>query len=256
MHLLGLPLSLVAAILLLSTFSFYFVGVKIAEFKKRRDPESKADGVGPLEGALLGLLALLLSFTFGQSASRFDLRRALIVQESNDIGTVILRSDLYPDEVQVTFRQELKNYVEKRIAYYQSLDEKDVLRTRIEAEKISAHLWKMAVTLSKTSPNIVRDNQMIPAINSMIDIVTSRDASRFANVPSLIVYLLMSLTFLGSFIVGYCRKTRKHDWIILTLYAFMTTATICTILDLDRPRHGLIQTAITHEKISNLLNYF
>ncbi|MEK6705289.1 MAG: hypothetical protein AABZ06_05830 [Bdellovibrionota bacterium] len=256
MFLLNIPLSLIATMLLFGILAFYFMGVKIAKFKKLRDPESKADGVGPLEGALLGLLALLLSFTFGQSASRFDDRRALIIQESNDIGTVILRSDLYPDAIGARFKEDLKKYVEKRIVYYHSIDEEKINRARVEAEEISTRLWKMAVTLSKNSPNIIRDNQMIPALNAMIDIVTSRDASRLASVPSLIVYLLVSLIVLGSFIVGYSRKTKKHDWVILSMYAFMTTATTCAILDLDRPRQGMIETAVTHEKISSLLSYF
>ena len=80
------PLSLIVILLFVSIFIFYLLGVKISNYKKIHNPESKAGGIGPLEGALLGLLSLLLSFTFGMSASRYDARRSLIVQESNDIS--------------------------------------------------------------------------------------------------------------------------------------------------------------------------
>ena len=217
-------------------------------------PKQKA--LAPLEGALLGLLSLLLSFTFGMSASRYDARKALIVKEANNIGTVILRSDMYADSIRTQFRKELQEYVEARIAYYEADGDKAINEQLAKAEAISATVWKRAASLAKESPNVVRDNQMISALNEMIDIVTSRDAGRQATVPDLIIYLLISLTVLGSFIVGYSKKEKKNDWIIFTLYTLMTVMTIYTILDLDQSRRGLIQTGTPHEKIIELRNYF
>ena len=249
-------LPVIGLVLLVSIFLFYFLGTVAGNYKKLHNPEGKAEGIGPLEGALLGLLSLLLSFTFGISASRYDARRALIVQEANDIGTVILRSDMYPDTIRAQFRKDLQEYVEIRIAYYQTDDDAAISQALSNAEKISGHIWKKVIEVSKTSPDFVRDNQMIPAVNAMMDIVTSRDAGRLARVPGLIIFLLMSLTVLGSFIVGYSKKTKKNDWIILTLYSLMTILTICTILDLDRSRSGAIQTDTPHQKINALRNFF
>ena len=251
-----IPSLLIVFILFISIFLFYFLGAKTGNYKKLHTPEAKAAGIGPMEGALLGLLSLLLSFTFGISASRFDTRRTLIVQEANDIGTVILRSDMYTDTVRTQFRKDLQEYVETRIAYYNGLHDKAIDQARANAEVISARIWKRAASLVKSDPLFVRDNQMIPAINQMIDIVASRDAARLATVPDLIIYLLITLTLLGSFIVGYGKKEKKNDWIILTLYSVMTVMTIYTILDLDQPRVGIIQTSVPHEKINELRNYF
>ena len=251
-----LPLSLIAFLLFISIFLFYLLGAKVGYIKKLRYADSKAEGIGPLEAALLGLLSLLLSFTFSMSASRYDSRRALIVQEANDIGTVILRSDLYGDTARALFRNDLEQYVEARIAYYDASDEAAINQRRTDAEKISARIWQRAMTSAQKTPDMVRDNQMIPAISTMMDIVSSRDASRLARVPDLIIYLLMSLTLLGSFIVGYGKKESKNDWIILSLYSLMTIMTIYAILDLDRPKSGMIQTAIPHKKIIELRNYF
>lgn len=250
------PLPLIVFILFGSIFAFYLLGVKIGNYNKQHNPDAKAEGIGPLEGALLGLLALLLSFTFGLSSSRYDARRAMIVQESNDIGTVILRSDLYPDTIRTLFRIDLQEYVEARIAYYDASDDATINQSLLKATKISDQVWNRATALAKKSPDFVRDNQMIPAINAMQDIVTSRDASRLATVPGQVIYLLVCLTLLGSFIIGYGKKEKKNDWIILTLYSLMTVMTIYTILDLDRPRRGMIQTATPHEKMNELRNYF
>ena len=53
--------------------------------------------LGAINGTLLGLLGLLLAFTFGMASSRYDTRRQLVIEEANDIGTVILRTDFFPD---------------------------------------------------------------------------------------------------------------------------------------------------------------
>ena len=246
----------IAFILLVGIFLFYLLGSRVGNYIKLKFPATKAVGIGPLEGALLGLLSLLLGFTFSQSASRYDSRRALIVQEANDIGTVILHCDMYPDSIKTQFRKSLKQYVEIRIAYYEATDETEIQQLLAKGEKTISPVWKSIVDLSKKSPDFVRDNQMIVAINAMMDVVTSRDASRLARVPDLIVWLLITLTLLGSFIVGYGKKEKKNDWIILTLYSLMTIMTIYTILDFDRPRTGIIQTSTPHEKMYELRNYF
>ena len=251
-----IPLLLIVFILLVSIFLFYLFGVKIGNYKKVHNPDAKAKGIGPLEGALLGLLSLLLSFTISMSASRYDSRRTIIVQEANDIGTVISLADLYNDSIRTAFRKDLEQYVTTRIAYYDATTDITINQERSNATLTAARIWERAVALSKKQPEYSRDMLMLPAICTMTDVVTSRDAGRLATVPGLIIYLLIILTILGSFIVGYSKKENKNDWIILTLYALMTVMTIYTILDLDQPRSGLIQTGSPHEKIIELRDLF
>ena len=250
------PLSLIVILLFVSIFIFYLLGVKISNYKKVHNPESKAGGIGPLEGALLGLLSLLLSFTFGMSASRYDARRSLIVQESNDIGSVISLCDMYPDSTRTLLRRDLKEYVETRISYYNTVEDKVLNNSIIKSQLISGRAWKRVVFLAEKTPNFTRDNQMITAFCKMTDMVTNRDASRLAKVPELIVFLLVVLTIIGAFIVGYGKVAKKNDWIIIALYSIMTVLTIYTILDLDRPKRGTIKTNVPHEKINELRNAF
>lgn len=50
--------------------------------------------VSTLEAATLGLLALMIGFTFAMALERFDARRAAVVNEANAIGTTALRARL------------------------------------------------------------------------------------------------------------------------------------------------------------------
>ncbi|MEF8768895.1 hypothetical protein [Candidatus Accumulibacter contiguus] len=61
--------------------------------------------------AMLGLLALLLAFTFSAALQRYENRSQTVVAEANAIGTTYLRAQLLPkgmpDEVQALLRQYL-----------------------------------------------------------------------------------------------------------------------------------------------------
>jgi hypothetical protein len=53
--------------------------------------------VSVVQGALLGLVGLLLAFGLSMAVGRYETRRGLVVQESNDIGTTYLRAQLLPE---------------------------------------------------------------------------------------------------------------------------------------------------------------
>jgi len=209
------------------------------------------------EGALLGLLALLLAFTFSMSSSRYELRKQIIVEEANDIGTAVLRADLYPDSIRNLFRADFKKYVDSRIAYYDvGFDEKKIQTALANSNEISSRIWKRAAALGQDPRNLALTNQMIPAVNAMIDIVTTRDAARNAHVPDVILFVLFLLLITGSFIVGYGRKGKRTDWINILVFALMTALTVYLILDLDRPRRGIITLDTSEDKMVELRSMF
>ena len=247
------PSYIIALLLLIFILLFYVLGTIIGYNQKIRNPEAKADGIGPLESALLGLFALLLSFTFSQTASRYDKRINLAIEEANDIGTVILRADLYPDSIRTVLRNDLKLYVEARVAYNNAGHNKERIDKIItEAEEISGRIWNTVANAFRASNVVMPHSIMLPALNSMIDIVASREAARLSKVPDLIIWLLIVLNLMGSFTIGYSKNVKKRDWIILTVYALMTVATIFTILDLDRPSRGIITTTQWSDKVADL----
>ncbi|MBI3765733.1 MAG: hypothetical protein HY277_04430 [Ignavibacteriales bacterium] len=251
------PALLLVGLLFIGIILFHRLGLWARQYQKKKDPSYESDGLGPLEGALLGLLSLLLAFTFNQSASHYDTRRDLLVGESNDIGTALFRADLYPDSLRVAFRRDFKEYVTERIAYYEAANNEEAIQTALQkANVLSERIWRRAALVSQQHGDVVKSMQMIPAVNNMIDAVSKREEARKKHVPDSIVWLLLLLCLTGSFIVGYASKSRKIDWVILCSYSIMTVMTIYIILDLDRPRRGIIDTSSVHENIRGLLNYF
>src|SRR5450631_2129590 len=126
-----------------------YLGYRFKGYHIRKFPGTEHVGIGPTEGSLLGLTALLLSFTFGMSATKFETRRQLIVSEANDIGTTILRADMYPDSVRNLLRADLKNYLETRINYYDAGDNEDLIKKTLgQSDSISSIVWRRVAFLS------------------------------------------------------------------------------------------------------------
>ena len=66
-----IPLVISAAIL-----AVLEIGWRIGRSRQRRDPNGVTAGTGAIDGAIFGLMGLLLAFTFTGAASRFDDRTA------------------------------------------------------------------------------------------------------------------------------------------------------------------------------------
>jgi hypothetical protein len=250
------PTVLVAIMMFILLIVFYVIGYRLREKNRKKSPEQNVEDIGAINGTLLGLLALLLAFSFGMSNSRYDIRRQLIIEEANAIGTVILRTDIYPDSMRNLLRSHLKEYVEARIAFYKvGMDEQKIIDTYLKAGEISSKIWSIAATYAKHDNITTRTSELIPALNAMIDITTTRRAAGEATIPDSIMYFLFTLCLCSAFLLGYDHKNR-FDWIVVIGFAFMLSVTVHIILDLDRPRSGLINMDKPNEKIIELREMF
>ena len=246
--------------LALATFFLVFLanmlGFRYREKQFRSDPTQQREGLGPIETSLLGLMALMLSFTFGLASSKFENRRHIITEEANIIGTAILRCDLYPDSMRRLFLQDFREYLDARIAYYDAGDDEQKIQTALKKANVySYNIWKRAADDAHNIEHRVRADKMIPAVNAMIDIVTTRDTSRIAKVPPVILLVLVVLMLIASFLVGYGQKG-KRNLVLITGFALMTTIALYVIIELDRPRRGILTLDREEQKIVELKELF
>ncbi len=249
--------TLLALIVFILIIIFYLAGHRLRIRVLKKDPDLLKVDLGTINSTLLGLLGLLLAFTFSMSSSRYDKRRELIVDEANNIGTAILRTDLYPDSIRLLLRNNFQQYVEERISFYEAgMDLEKIVFHFFKADSISKEIWKIVSTDARINNVISRTSQMIPAVNAMIDITTTRRASSESTVPDSIMYFLFGLCFCSSFLLGYDNKNQNVDWILVFGLATMLSITVFNIIDLDRPRSGLISMDMPNERIKDLRGMF
>lgn len=242
-------------ILLVCLLLALFIGLRLGLGKAKDAEEDKTSS--SLISGIFALSAFLLGFTFSMSASRYESRRDVLVQEANDIGTAILRVDLYPDSMQLILRPLFREYVESRIAYYSIKGDTGKLIASVnESNAISAEIWKHCMANFRQTGTVMPSSQMVPALNSMIDIVSTRQQQLFAMVPESIVGMLFVLTISSAFLAGYVNKKGRVDWPVAVGFCVLTAFVIFITLDLDRPRAGLIRLDTAEQSMLDLRQNF
>lgn len=245
---------IMVSVLFVLMMAAVYAGVR---FHKSRTARGKlrAEG-GAIMSAVLALFGFLLAFTFGMSGTRYDARRHNIVNEANAIGTATLRADLYPDSARVALRRDFQRYVEARIAYFEEQREFDKVRQTLEdAQSAGNAIWSRVAELSHNPDLFVASNQMVPAVNQMLDAMTTRTVGELSRVPDPIVYMLFIMAVTSAFVVGYS-LAGTIDWMSASAFCFLTAFVIFVIFDLDRPRRGFIDLSISHQAIVELREMF
>ena len=241
---LALIASLLGACLFLGMLLFSEVGRRIGIASLARDPEGLAKGTGAAEAAVFGLMGLIMAFTFSGAASRFEDRRHLITAEVNAIGTAYLRIDLLPGDSQPEMRGLFRRYADVRSVAYRNMEDQIATKAKLaEAEVLQKDIWTKALAACRQQEAPAQAAMLLlPALNEMIDITTTR-AIATQNHPPLVVFLLLgALSLVGALLVGYDTSPNKdRSWLHMVVFAAIISLAVFVIVDLEFPRLGLIR---------------
>jgi hypothetical protein len=228
------------------------LGRYLAIRRDLRNAESIQASSGVLEGAVFGLLGLVVAFSFSGAVSRFDERRQLAVEEANAIGTAYLRLDLMPAQAQPAMRENMRQYLESRIRFYQALPDIGPAEHELQvAQKLQSALWTQAIEGSNDSQPARM--LVLPAFNEMFDIVTSRTMALFMHPPHIVFGMLFGLALIAAVIAGdSMAKARTSEWLRMGAFAAVMSITFYVIVDIEFPRAGLIRSTAFDQALSNL----
>ena len=240
-----------------------FIGILgalgVGHYLGRRNISAETETARPrltvVEAAVFGLMGLMFAFIFSGAASRYELRRQLVVDETNVIGTAYLRIDLLPAQAQPALREKFRLYLEARIAVWQLLPDIEASsRQAAEAASLQQDIWAGAIAALRESPpqaTIV----VVPALNQMFDITTSREIAALSHTPIVVLLMLVVLGLACSLLAGYVMAGIKTRQVIVhtITFALIMTSTVYVILDLDYPRFGLIRLDFADKGLLDLL---
>lgn len=223
----------------LALYGSYWLG----KYRQNLYSDPMKSQVTSIQGALLGLLALLLGFTFSIASHHFDERSEAMKEEANAIGTTYLRAQFLPDSVRQETLDTLKNYVDVRVKEGMvALDDTQAKNPLLqEAGKLRAKLWRLAMQTVQEDDRVTTTGLYIQTLNSLIDAFGTRDETLNRHIPEEVNMLLGIAIILSSASIGYTSALYNHRPSIATI-AFMASVILltCMIMDLDRPRRGLI----------------
>ena len=198
--------------------------------------------LGTIESASLGLLALMIGFTFSMALTRYDSRKAAVLDESNAIGTAILRTQLLPPAEAQSSADLLARYARTRLALGMSGHDR---AARMDAIKQSLALqnalWRQAVAAAAADAHSTPIGLYIQALNDMIDMHEKRLTALGNHVPETVVLLLYLIAIVATGITGYgAGLTGDGERGSKLLMALLIATVLILVIDLDRPYRGLV----------------
>jgi hypothetical protein len=227
------------------------VGHRFGAAARRRNAEA-AGGHSNIQGAVLGLLGLLLGFSFAMAVGRHDTRRALAVEEANSIGTTWLRAEFLGEKHGAEARDLLRRYTEHHLKAYRTADKPATFRSHMdESTAIQNQLWMIASKAAAEKPDAVTAS-FITTLNETIDLQTSRLAASRNHVPGAVWLLLFIVAGCGAWASGYGSGTGGDRSIFSqVVFPLLIAVVITLIADIDRPLRGMI--GVSQKPLEELL---
>jgi len=230
-----LPLTLAAALISVES------GYRLALSRRKRAENEKEAPVGAMASATLALLALMLAFTFGYAATRFEDRRQVVLSESNSIGTAYLRATLLPEPMRTESRNLLREYVDVRL---EGVQPGKLSQALAKSDELLDRLWSQAVAAAEKERTPMT-SLFIQALNDVINLNSKRvTAGVRSRVPVPIWVVLFMLSFLSMAMLGYheaLTNSRRSPAVLALVLGFCSV--LFLIVDLDRPGQGLLEVS-------------
>lgn len=218
-------------------------GRRLGVRRRSRESDGERSSLGTVEGAVFALFGLLMAFTFSGAASRFNEKRLFIAEEANAIGTAYLRLHLVP-EVEPKLQELFRRYVDSRLETYRRLPNMKAANLEMANSKIiQEEIWGEAVAATRLrSSHPAAAWLLLPALNNMIDITTTRTMMLQLHPPRIIFVLLFALGLICSILAGYRMASgQQRSWLHILGFTAITVIIVYVILDIEYPRAGLIR---------------
>ncbi|MGH7619197.1 MAG: DUF4239 domain-containing protein [Gemmatimonadaceae bacterium] len=219
----------------------------------RHGPDARI-GIGVVDGAVYGLFALLIGFSFSGAAARFDQRRAIVSREVNAIGTAWLRVDLLPPAPQVAIRDGFRRYLDALIASYDEpgpvgpalLEPPPVTRAQDD-------IWTRSVAATIDPSGERARMLLLPSLNEMFDTVEEERLARRIHPPSIIFMMLGITALAAALFAGYGVASKStHNWFFTIGVAATISIAAYVIVELEYPRLGLIRVSDMDRALTEL----
>lgn len=216
------------------------VGYRYGKWRHAHRPDEREQPVGAMVASILGLVALVLGFTFSLAASRFDARRLVVLEEANSIGTCYLRARLLPEPERTEVARLLREYVEARIRGVQEGKPEEAIA---RSEALHEQLWSRATAAAEKNGQPIMTGLFIQSLNSVIDVHAKRVLLGIrSRIPVVIWVGVIGLVLLSMAAVGYqaaLTTTRRSP----AMFGLVLTFTIVfwMITDLDRGQEGFLR---------------
>ena len=219
-------------------------------YKKRIFPGLDLSPVGSVVAAALGLFAFMLAFTFQLTASRFDTRKELVMNQVVAMRTTWLRAGLLKDSNRIAVRNIMKEYVDLHATLATGPVSVEAFSRR--AGQLHDSLWMQAEALAREDRSSEVYALFTSSVNELIDLYKRRAViSLHYRIPEIILTILYFISFFSMFILGFqFGITGKGNLPIALVLAINFAAVMWLIFALDDPTLRIL--TVNHQQVFEL----
>lgn len=219
------------------------VGYRIGVYRHKHAGEIGRVHLGAVLSSMLGLVALLLGFTFNISLQRHVTRGQLVMSDANVLNGLYLQSSLIPEPQRKEFRTLLREYVDLRTdktLLEGGLTQEIFAQRTNQSDDLHRLMWDQTSAMAQKNPPVAGMDTMLTLLRDAHSINRQRIFAYMGRVPAAILSMLLGCVILALGTVGYAGGLREYRGIstrvLLTLFL---SGAIFIILDLDQPERGL-----------------
>ncbi|GAA0856388.1 hypothetical protein [Aliiglaciecola litoralis] len=213
-------------------------------FQSPDDNEEVKPQTAAIQAGIVGLLALLLGFTFSMSLQRYDTRSNIVIEESGAISKAAMQASLLSGSHKLEALDLLEQYLLMRI----SLSDIDLANQEArrglndQVSKLQSQLIVLAQNILDSEEKPAVANGYFQSLSNMIYIENKRSALLRLHVPEPVLFLLFLVFVTAGGMLGYTSGLhRKRPTFPTVLMSGLIVLVVFMVVDLDRPRRGLIQ---------------
>lgn len=208
--------------------------------RQRDQPGDRGGLVSVHSAAILGLLGLLLAFSFSIVEARLAARKALVLQEANAIGTAYLRAKMLPAPHGERIQRQLYEYVRLRTNLR---TQEEIARVIAESDVLHAEMWAEATAVARAHPTSEIVGLFVASLNDVIDLHTSRQTvALHQRMPRAILDILLVVSVLATSIVGFGAGLAGWRSSVPTFALVLAIAAVTMmIMELDVPGNRMFR---------------
>lgn len=221
----------------LGMFALLVTAFAIGRRLGKRHPDEHPQ-LGVVQGATLGMMGLLLGFSFSGAMTRMAGREELLVRHANALGTMHLRTQLagaQRESMQTTVRE----YASVVLQAFDRPGTEAAKAAQARLTDLEARLWSDVTMQATAQP--AQAMLFVPVANELIDVRAARIAATQRHLPALVLAVLLVCASLSVGTIGYGMAGGRKSLIppAIALIGLMA-AVLWVVIDLDYPRYGLI----------------
>lgn len=215
--------------------------------------DTRSSQIGGVQAAVLGLLGLLLGFTFAMAVNRYDTMVRTVVEEANAIGTSWQRAGLLPQSHRQSVKDLLRHYIELRLSYHALGNEPEKLAEGLRrSAELQAELWQHAEAAAAEAPSPLV-TAFVTSLNDLSTAETARVAAARNQIPRLVWMILILVAGFGCFTSAFWSGALGARYIFTDLLLpLLISIVIILIFELTHSRQGIIR--VSQQPMIDLLN--